>query len=66
MIPTIKQEKPQFSLSYDFNSKEIIALAKLLRDKQESLPNELNYFYQAVEKSIYNSLSIDEVREFYS
>ena len=56
----------QFSLSYNFTSQEVAVLAKFLRDHEESLPAGLEYFYKALEDSVYNSLSLDEVKKFYS
>ena len=66
MIPLRQVPQKEFSLSYNFNSKEVAILAKLLRTKQEELPEGLENFYRALEDSIYNSLSLDEVKKFYS
>ena len=66
MIPMRQAPQKQFSLSYNFTSQEVAVLAKFLRDHEESLPAGLEYFYKALEDSVYNSLSLDEVRKFYS
>ena len=66
MIPMRPVPQKEFSLSYNFNSQEVAALAKFLRDKQEQLPSGLEYFYKALEDSVYKSLSLDEVKQFYS
>lgn len=65
-IREIENIENSTKFTYNFNSKELLALAKFLRDNQEKLSKDLDYFYQALEKSVYNSLSIDEVRNFYS
>lgn len=66
MIPMRPVPQKEFSLSYNFNSQEVAALAKFLRDNQEKLPSGLEYFYKALEDSVYKSLSLDEVKQFYS
>ncbi|MCR4579755.1 MAG: hypothetical protein K5681_05345 [Treponema sp.] len=53
-------------LDYSFSKKELFLLAKFLRQKQEELPLGLESLYKTLEDSIYNSLSLDEVRRFYS
>ncbi|MBR1638697.1 MAG: hypothetical protein IJ688_04855 [Treponema sp.] len=53
-------------LDYSFSKKELFLLAKFLRNKQEELPLGLEGFYKALEDSIYNSLSLEEVKRFYS
>ena len=59
-------EQKEFKLTYTFSSKEISILAKFLRNNQINLPIGLEGFYKALEDSIYNSLSLEEVRNFYS
>lgn len=54
------------TLSYNFTSNEIEILAKYFRDNQNTLPKGIERFYNALEKSIYNSMSLEEVRKFYS
>ncbi len=53
-------------LDYSFSKKELFLLAKYLRSKQEELPPGLETFYKALEDTIYNSLSLEEVKRFYS
>ena len=53
-------------LDYSFSKKELFLLAKFLRQKQEELPQGLESFYRTLEDSIYNSLSLEEVKRFYS
>lgn len=53
-------------LDYSFSKKELFILAKYLRLKQEELPEGLETFYKTLEDSIYNSLSLEEVKKFYS
>ena len=53
-------------LDYSFSKQEIFLLAKFLSQKQEELPAGLEIFYKALEDSIYNSLSLEEVKRFYS
>jgi len=53
-------------LDYTFTKKEVFLLAKFLRLKEEELPVGLETFYKTLETSVYNSLSISEVRQFYS
>ena len=66
MIPMREPDEKKFTLSYNFTSKEVAGLAKFLRDHQEELPDGLEYFYKALEDSVYKSLSLDEVKKFYS
>ena len=58
--------KNDFKLTYNFTSKEISVLAKFLRDNQADLPKGLENFYKSLEDAVYNSLSLEEVRNFYS
>lgn len=64
MIPQPNEET--FSLSYNFTSKEIALLAKFLRKNEKDLPEGLEHFSKALEDSVYNCLSIEEVKNFYS
>ena len=66
MIPMREPDEKKYTLSYNFTSKEVAALAKFLRDNQENLPEGLEYFYKALEDSIYKSLTLEEVKNFYS
>lgn len=56
----------EFKLTYSFSSQEIAILAKFMRDKQDILPKGLESFYKALEDSVYSSLSLEEVRNFYT
>ena len=53
-------------LEYHFSKKELFLLAKFLRQNEEKLPDGLESFYHVLEDSIYNTLSLDEVKRFYS
>ncbi len=53
-------------LDYSFSKKELFLLAKFLRQKQEELPAGLETFTKVLEDTIYNTLSLEEVRRFYS
>lgn len=66
MTNDIQNKNELFKLTYDFSSNEIAVLAKFLRNNQSSLPKGLEKFYKALEDSVYNSLSLDEVKNFYS
>ena len=60
-------ENGDFSvLEYNFSKKELFILAKYLRSKQEELPPGLEVFYKTLEDSIYNTLSLEEVKKFYT
>ncbi|MCQ2592600.1 MAG: hypothetical protein MJ188_07420 [Treponema sp.] len=61
-----ENSRPSFNLTYNFSSAEIAILAKFLRNNQSSLPKGLESFEKAIEDSVYNSLSLEEVRNFYS
>lgn len=66
MITIIENEKKSPELTYTFNSEEISLLAKLLREKQEILPLGLENFYNELQDTIYNSLSLEEAKKLYS
>ena len=53
-------------LEYSFSKKELFLLARFLRTKQEELPEGLENFYKTLEVSIYNCMSLEEVKRFYS
>ncbi len=53
-------------LDYSFSKNELFQLAKYLRKKQEELPEGLELFYKTLEDSVYNCMSLDEVKRFYS
>lgn len=56
----------KFSLQYSFTPLEIAVIAKLLRENADKVPAELLKFNSAVEKSVYNVLTLDEASKFYS
>ena len=61
-----KVEKPEIKLTYNFTSDEIKILSKFLRSKENELPEGLDSLTKALEESIYNCLSLDEIKDFYS
>ena len=66
MIPMRQPDEKNFSLSYNFTSNEVAVLAKFLREHEETMPEGLEFFYKALEEAVYKSLSLDEVKKFYS
>lgn len=60
------QENNKKGLSYDFSEDEIKALAIFFRKNQQSVPSELLKLNELIEEYIYNSMSISEVKKFYS
>ena len=60
------EEKKEFKLTYSFSTEEIAILARFMRDYQAQLPKGLENFYKSLEDSIYNCLSLEEVKNFYS
>jgi len=56
----------KMSLDYHFSVQEIAILARFFRKHQNELPDGLKFFAGAVEKTVYNSMSIDEAERFYS
>lgn len=53
-------------LTYSFSKQELFLLAKFLRKKQEELPEGLDDFCRALEDTVYKSLTLEEVKRFYS
>lgn len=53
-------------LEYDFTKKEVLLLAKFLRKNEEKMPAGLESFYHVLEDSIYDTLTLEEVKQFYS
>lgn len=53
-------------LEYNFTKKEVFLLAKFLRKNEEKMPAGLESFYHVLEDSIYNILTLEEVKQFYS
>jgi hypothetical protein len=56
----------KLELSYVFSPHEIKTLAHFFRQNQKQLPDGLEDFASAVEKAVYNGMSIDEAELFYS
>ncbi len=56
----------EMSFDYHFTPAETAVLARFLRARQSELPEELAAFSIAVERAVYNAMSIDEVERFYS
>ncbi|MDE5899624.1 MAG: hypothetical protein K2H09_10255 [Treponemataceae bacterium] len=56
----------RLAMTYDFSSEEIIALALHFRSRQGRIPSELADFAAAIEKAVYDSLSIGEAQRLYS
>lgn len=59
-------EENQVKLTYSFSAKEIGLLAKFLREKEIEIPHGLENFAKSIENSVYDSLTLDEVKRFYS
>lgn len=59
-------EEKQVKLTYSFSAKEIGLLAKFLREKETEIPHGLENFAKSIENSVYDSLTLDEVKRFYS
>lgn len=56
----------KLSLNYSFSPKELATLARIFRTHQDKIPEELIDFSLAIEREIYNNLSIEEAQIFYS
>ena len=59
-------EDNQIKLTYSFSAKEIGLLARFLREKETEIPQGLENFAKSIENSVYDSLTLDEVKRFYS
>lgn len=59
-------KKEEIKLNYNFTSEEILILSKFLRQNENKLPKGLENFIKALDDSIYNCLSLNEIRNFYS
>lgn len=57
---------PVMTMDYHFSARELSTIARFLRKKSAEIPDELRDFYSAVERTVYDSLSIDEAEQFYS
>lgn len=55
-----------YFLTYSFTTQEVGALARFLRDKENELPEGLENFASSLERAIYNNLTIEEAKRFYS
>ncbi|MCR4741497.1 MAG: hypothetical protein K5866_01300 [Treponema sp.] len=66
MTDNSESTDPNYFLTYSFSAQEVALLAKFLRNQEENLPDGLKNFSQALEKSIYNNLTIEEAKRFYS
>ncbi len=53
-------------LDYSFTKNEVFLLAKFLRVNEESLPEGLENIYKTLLDSVYNTLSLEEVKQFFS
>lgn len=58
--------RKKMTLDYHFMPRELSSIARLLRKMATDIPDELADFYSAVERAVYDSLSIDEAEQFYS
>ena len=54
------------AFDYHFTEREVRSLARFFRNHQDSIPDALLDFSTKIEKTIYNSMSIDEAAAFYS
>ena len=54
------------SLDYHFTEREIKILARFFRRYQDSIPDGLIDFSVQIERTVYNSMSIEEAEAFYS
>ncbi|MCR4822242.1 MAG: hypothetical protein K5873_05165 [Treponema sp.] len=59
-------KKQELTMDYHFNEEEIRLLALLFRKNQNMLPDGIIDFASKIERTIYNSMSIDEAAAFYS
>lgn len=60
------KEHQKFELTYNFTPEEIRILSKFLRSKEAELPKGLGNFTRALENSVYECLSLEEIKEFFS
>ena len=54
------------SFSYEFSSDETALIAHFFRAHEESIPSGLEKFMHAVERAVYDSISIGDAERFYS
>ena len=57
---------PDLSFKYDFKPRETALIARFLRSHAAEVPDGLSDFVQTVEKTVYNSMSLEEAERFYS
>ncbi len=56
----------QIIVTYSFSKKETGLLAKFLRAKETELPRGLENFSKTIENAVYDNMTLDEVKKFYS
>ncbi len=66
MTEDMSLKKQELTMDYHFNEEEIRLLALLFRKNQNMLPDGIIDFASKIERTIYNSMSIDEAAAFYS
>ena len=64
--PIIFSDVEDLDLTYHFSKQELRILARFIRQHQTQIPEGLEDFAAAVEKAMYNSMSVDEAEVFYS
>lgn len=57
--------KDDFILTYNFTFNEVALLAKFFRKNQDKFPDGLESFDRTIQNTIYNELSLDQIRDFY-
>ncbi|EID84204.1 hypothetical protein MSI_23480 [Treponema sp. JC4] len=62
----MSENESAFTLNYSFTAKEIKLLAKFLRKNETELPHGLENFAKTLENSVYDCMTLEEVKEFYS
>lgn len=63
---SLAMQRRRMTLDYHFTPRELSVMARFLRSRATELPDALIDFYAAVERTVYDSLSIDEAEQFYS
>ena len=56
----------EITLNYSFTKREIGLLAKFLRQKETEIPHGLENFAKTIENSVYDCMTLEEVKKFYS
>lgn len=62
----IENEKNQIKVNYNFTAQEVKTLLRFFRKNENELPKGLENFIKALENSIYDCLSLNEIKDFYS